>query len=292
MKNKFNLAALAFGTFLLVACGNDEGGFEKTETGLQYKFLVKNEGPKPKIGDFLHLSMNWKTDKDSVIFDSDLLTQMTGRPFVRQLENPAFVGSFEEGLHMMAKGDSAIFKVSADSVFKHYLNRAMPPWIKPGDMLLVSTKVNDITTLEQFKNDKENAQKQSEEMMEASTKAINEYIAKEKLDTFGTGDGLFIANWKKSGKPTNMPGDHVFVNYKGMLLDGTPFDQGQNLEVELGKGGVIQGWEEALSRMSEGDKARLIIPFWLGYGDEDMGKIRPYSTLIFDIEIPKVVKTH
>lgn len=289
MKHNFFLFLIAT-ALLWTSCGSSDDGFEKSETGLQYKFLVKNEGAKPKVGDFVFLTMRWTTDQDSVIFDSELLTRMTGRPFVRQLEHPAFVGSFEEGLHMMSVGDSAVFRVSADSVFKFYLNRGLPSWLPPGSMVNVSTKLTEITTLEQFKKEKADAQSKSEEMMKTATEEINAYIQKQKLDTVGTGDGLIIANWKKSGKPVNMPGDKVFVNYKGRLLSGTSFDQGENLEVELGRGGVIQGWEEALSRMSNGDKATLIIPFWLGYGDENMGQIPPYSTLVFDIEITNVVK--
>lgn len=85
--------------------------------------------------------------------------------------------------------------------------------------------------------------------------------------------------------------DKVTVHYHGMLVDGTVFDS----SVERGQpasfpvNGVIQGWQEALPLMSEGEKWRLFIPAELGYGDQGAGNaIPPGATLIFDVELLKV----
>jgi peptidylprolyl isomerase len=86
-------------------------------------------------------------------------------------------------------------------------------------------------------------------------------------------------------KPT--ANDQVTVHYHGTLIDGTVFDssidRGQPLEFGLHQ--VIAGWTEGLQLMVVGEKRRLFIPSELAYGNATAGKIKPASTLIFDVEL-------
>jgi len=87
--------------------------------------------------------------------------------------------------------------------------------------------------------------------------------------------------------------DTVIVNYVGTLLDGTEFDSsakhGGTAKLPLNT--VIPGWAEGLQLMSEGSKFRLFVPSELAYGSRGAGKdILPNSTLIFDVELVKVIK--
>ena len=89
------------------------------------------------------------------------------------------------------------------------------------------------------------------------------------------------------------PTDTVTVHYTGRLLDGTVFDssveRGEPASFPLDK--VIPGWTEGLQLMSEGSQYRLFIPSELAYGSKGAGdNILPNSTLIFDVELIKVVK--
>lgn len=97
-----------------------------------------------------------------------------------------------------------------------------------------------------------------------------------------------------SGKtPTAM--DSVQVHYEGTLLDGTVFDSSykRGAPVSLSVSGVIKGWQEALQLMKEGDKWQLFIPSELAYGSNGAGgKIGPYETLIFDVELIKINQKH
>jgi FKBP-type peptidyl-prolyl cis-trans isomerase FklB len=86
--------------------------------------------------------------------------------------------------------------------------------------------------------------------------------------------------------------DQVKCHYHGTLIDGTVFDS----SVERGQpavfpvNGVIQGWVEALQLMSTGSKWRLFIPSELAYGSNGAGGvIGPNSTLIFDVELLKII---
>lgn len=88
-------------------------------------------------------------------------------------------------------------------------------------------------------------------------------------------------------------GKTVSVHYKGMLPDGTVFDSSykrkQPIEFPLGKGHVIEGWDEGIQLLKEGDQARFVIPSDLAYGSRGAGGvIPPNATLIFDVELVKV----
>ena len=96
-----------------------------------------------------------------------------------------------------------------------------------------------------------------------------------------------------SGKEAKS-GDAVVVHYTGKLEDGYVFDsshkRGKPLELKLGVGMVIKGWDRGLVGMKEGGKRKLVIPPALAYGDQGSGggKIPPNSTLTFDVELVQV----
>ena len=80
--------------------------------------------------------------------------------------------------------------------------------------------------------------------------------------------------------------DTVWVDYKGTLLDGTVFDQNDNINFTLNR--VIKGWSEGMKLIGEGGKVKLVIPSDLAYGEYGTGGIEPNSTLVFDVTLNKV----
>lgn len=89
-------------------------------------------------------------------------------------------------------------------------------------------------------------------------------------------------------KPT--ASDRVKVYYKGTLIDGSEFDGNIGKDpLEFGVGQVIVGWTEVLQLMPQGSKWEVYIPSDLGYGARDTGRIKPFSTLIFEIELLEVI---
>lgn len=87
--------------------------------------------------------------------------------------------------------------------------------------------------------------------------------------------------------------DRVTVHYHGSLLNGQVFDSSveRGTPATFGVGQLITGWTEALQLMKEGSKWRLYIPFDLAYGERGAGQdIPPYSTLVFDVELIKIVR--
>ena len=81
------------------------------------------------------------------------------------------------------------------------------------------------------------------------------------------------------------------VNYEGKLIDGTVFDSSYErnmpFEINMRMPGVIEGWVEALKMMPAGSKWEVTIPQELAYGAQNQGPIKPFSTLIFTIEVLK-----
>lgn len=93
--------------------------------------------------------------------------------------------------------------------------------------------------------------------------------------------------------PIPTAANKVSTHYHGTLIDGTVFDSSveRGQPAEFGVTQVIQGWQEALQLMPVGSKWRLYIPYNLAYGDRGAGgAIGPYSALIFDIELLKIVE--
>ena len=103
-----------------------------------------------------------------------------------------------------------------------------------------------------------------------------------------TPSGLQYKILTKGTGPVPTASQEVKVKYEGKLLDGTVFDSSYKRSDPITKfrcNQVIKGWTEALTMMPVGSTWELYIPYELAYGDADQGKIKPYSMLIFKVEL-------
>lgn len=121
-------------------------------------------------------------------------------------------------------------------------------------------------------------------------KFLAENKSKEGVVTLPSGLQYKIVKEGTGAKPT--PADRVTVHYHGTLIDGTVFDSSvdQGKPATFGVTQVIPGWTEALQLMPVGSKWILYIPADLGYGARATGNIKPYSTLIFEVELLSIDK--
>ena len=142
---------------------------------------------------------------------------------------------------------------------------------------------------------------------------VNEHFKKLAEEAYAqnkaSGEAFLAENAKKEGVVTLPSGlqyqviaegtgkkpsatDRVQCHYEGTLIDGTVFDSSikRGEPAVFGVNQVIKGWVEALQLMQEGAKWRLYIPYDMAYGEHGAGEmIPPYSALVFDVELIKVL---
>ena len=134
-----------------------------------------------------------------------------------------------------------------------------------------------------------------EERFAANKAAGEQFLAenktKEGVQTTASGLQYKVVTMGTGEKPNF--DNQVKVNYKGTLIDGTEFDSSysRNEPATFRVGQVITGWSEALQLMPVGSKFILYIPQELGYGSREVSnEIKPFSTLIFEVELLDIVK--
>lgn len=268
-------------------------GYDQTKDGLFYKIeRGTSERELPKEGDVLTVEMSYYLhDNDSLLFDGKQFNQPIELP-VRQ---PLYKGDINEGLFKITVGDKASFIVKADSFLVHNAGSTqMPPFVNENSMFRFEIKVLDHKTQEEYMKEARLRQEQYNSMLEElKTKEITdreEYLKKNNIVQKPTPEGLFFTLLKQGSGQTVQAGDLVKAHYTGYFLSGEKFDSSENapepFSFVAGRGNVIKGWDIAVLKMRKGDKARLIVPSELAYGESRPDfPIPPYSTLVFEIEI-------
>jgi FKBP-type peptidyl-prolyl cis-trans isomerase len=168
--------------------------------------------------------------------------------------------------------------------------------IEQGDEIIaikisrIGDKANSFNALKSFNNFNESAIQREKEIKENNLKNLNDISKGFEI----TNSGLRYKITDKGNGDSAIVGKNVKVHYKGHLIDGTVFDssfkRNEPIEFTLGIGQVIKGWDEGLALLSEGDKARFIVPSDLAYGEAGAGGvIPPNANLIFDVELVSVI---
>lgn len=284
LKN-FGKAALIVA--VAAACGKNR--VQVTGNGLKYQMHEQSGGArKGKVGDIMTLHLTLMNNKDSVLRD----THKEGAPFQMLLQVPPFKGSYEEGLTLLSKGDSATFYVSADSLFTRAM-QPLPPGVLKGTDIGIAVKVVNVQSEDEYKKTQA---ADFEKQKGADAKIIENYVAKNGLTGKAqkTESGVYYVVTQPGAGPTPNRGDLVSVHYTGKLLNGKVFDgsrvnpqaQGKPIQFPIGVGQVIPGWDEGVMKLHKGEKATLVIPSVMAYGPRGSSPaIPPNSVLVFDVEL-------
>ena len=232
-----------------------------TASGLKYIIHTKGKGPQAKAGDKVTVNYEGKLMNDTV-FDSSF---KRNQPFSFVLGQGQVIKGWDEGIALLNEGDSATLIIPSE--LGYGAQQAGP--IPPNSELKFTVHLLTVTPAPK----------------------VEPYNTAGK-DTLTTPSGLkyimVVDGKKNTDKPTK--GATVKVHYTGYFEDGKIFDssvrRGEPISFQLGKGMVIKGWDEGIALLKVGDKARLLIPYQLAYGEAGRAPVIPEkANLIFDVEL-------
>ena len=262
---------------------------------------------------------NLKTDIDSLSYSigmaqtQGLKGYLTGRLDVDTAYMAEFIKGLNEGANKTSKKDIAYMAgLQIGQQISNQMMKGINQELFAGDSTKTISKDNFMAgfiagTLEKGGvMTMEAAQEYTRTAMETiKAKAMEEKYA----DNKAAGEKFLAENKTKEGVKTTesglqykvitegkgeIPADtcKVKVNYKGTLIDGTEFDSSykRNEPATFRGNQVIKGWTEALTMMPVGSKWELYIPQELAYGSRESGQIKPFSTLIFEVELVGIEK--
>ncbi len=276
---------------------------------IEYTY-IKEGTETPTKDQFILFNLEVFDSNDSLIISSikDPVPQ-----FMPGNDSISAQSGIEEILFGLRKGDSITFQIPAKFIF----GEVPPEGIQADQQLKVFLGAFDIKSQQEMevfiegarqKEFQEAAEKAKALMVEES-KTIEAYLAKNNLKAKKTQSGLYYVIEKEGTGDSTTQGSTMYVNYAGYLLDGTMFDtswpdlaKAKNkfiegrpygpLDVNVGIGQVIPGWDEGLMLLKKGSKAKFIIPSPLGYGElgEPRAEIPSNAILVFDVEVTDVKK--
>ena len=245
---------------------------------------------------------NLKTDIDSLSYSigmaqtQGLKGYLTGRLDVDTAYMAEFIKGLNEGANKTSKKDIAYMAgLQIGQQISNQMMKGINQELFAGDSTKTISKDNFLAgfiagTLEKGGvMTMEAAQEYTRTAMETiKAKAMEEKYA----DNKAAGEKFLAENKAKDGVKTPNDTCKVKVNYKGTLIDGTEFDSSykRNEPATFRANQVIKGWTEALTMMPVGSKWELYIPQELAYGSRESGQIKPFSTLIFEVELVGIEK--
>src|SRR6478736_6435988 len=143
LKNPLTFLCLSIAVLFQACNGN-----KKTDSGVEYKIVADSTGDNAKYGDLVVLQVKYNNGKDS------LDTYKSGRPVSLMLDSTV-KGGLEEGLVFVSKGDSAIFTIVNDSLYKNTFHLdSLPKGIEKGSKTTFNIKVVDVYSPDRLKKER------------------------------------------------------------------------------------------------------------------------------------------
>jgi FKBP-type peptidyl-prolyl cis-trans isomerase FkpA len=269
----------------LYGCQNEK--FIDSPDGYKYKFVKEGTGETPKDGIVCYYNIVYKTEKDSVLFET---TAATPVPIPCNIGEWSSMGPLYKALQIIKEGDSIIVKIPTKKLFDESFRAQVPPMLDTAGEITFYIGASKYLSHEEMQAE---MMKAGEEQLAKDKETIDSYLQQKQITAQSTESGLrYVINAEGAGSnPT--AGQQVTVHYTGTLLDGTKFDssldRNEPIEFVLGQGQVIPGWDEGIALLKAGGKGTLYIPSSLAYGERGAGGvIPPNAVLMFEVELIKI----
>lgn len=269
------------------------------EKGLYHTIEREGSGAYPKAGDYIMVAYTGKLLNGNIFDESD-----PKEPFVFQLGYRQVIRGWEKGIPLFRVGSKGTLYVPSPLGYgKTGAGKAIPP---NADLMfeVEVLQIMDINAYDQYmvaleEKERRAFERQQKEQFSQDKKLIHEYAVSKKLKTKRLSSGMSYALKRKGKGDYVKKGDLLTVHYEGRLLDGTVFDSSYDskepFSFVLGKGKVIEGWEEGLLQFKKGSEGWLLIPSRMAYGprgiEEGKVSIPANSVLVFKIKILKVASS-
>jgi len=289
MKNIFVILSI-----LTAFTGYCQSQFRQTVSGLEFNIIVKNEGRTAKIGDFVTLDMVLKSENGIEVKNS----YKEGKPILFPIKYRHHDADIYEAISLLAEGDSAIFRLNADSTYQKVFRKPTPKDINKGSMLTLYAKVHKIRKQKQYLEEQQtNYNSKYSERLEALKKE-DEIKVKAYLNTlpekaeYEKINELYLRVTKKGQGKNPVNGQAAIFHYTMYTLDGKKVESSydvnnQPVSFTIGENNVIKGWEIAFSNVNEGSEFELIVPSHLAYGPIEKKSLPKNSSLKFTIKFIK-----
>jgi FKBP-type peptidyl-prolyl cis-trans isomerase len=274
---------------LLASCKtkSEYPGYSVASNGLNYKLLViGEENSTIQLGDYVTVEINYKTMGDSVFFHGSRKFQVT---------KPEYPGSIDDCLLMLGKGDKADFILSVNDFFQKTLSSPVPDYLSGQDKMKIDILVVEVQTEREYLKEKEAFLSWIRGVDDYEKTILNQFINQENIGVTPTSSGMYFVSLKNGNGKKIKQGDTLCIDYEGKFLNGKFFDSTKKRKEPFqfvfgSEWQVIEGMNEALSMMEEGQKALIIMPSKVAFGSTGSatGIIPPYTSLIYEIEILKV----
>ncbi|MBS1565828.1 MAG: FKBP-type peptidyl-prolyl cis-trans isomerase, partial [Bacteroidetes bacterium] len=226
------LAALA----ILSSCGNT--GYKKTKSGILYKIIRNGNEPQVKEGNILRFYYAVKLGSTDSVLNSNYGRAAAFAPV--QAANPMMGDNYNptEIFPMLHNGDSAVVVQLVDSLMKKNPMQQFPPFIKKGDKILITFKINKVypndssargdQQAEAVKERAYQEQQQAAEIAKRKKEAdddlkkqipeLEKWLADRKISAQKTGRGTFVEIKEPGAGLQADSGMYVSIRYAGKTL--------------------------------------------------------------------------
>lgn len=294
---KYFLPVVVLTTFF-TACKQTD--FKKNKEGYPYKIFSNGNGEKVQPGYFVSYH---RTDK---IKDSILQTSYGNPPMFMPIpkDSSGAVNPDAEMFLQAKKGDSIQLVRSIDSIIRKNPGAEKDPFLsgKKGQSLITTYRIVEVykTQEDAFaayeKNNIESFNKQPEIVAQRKKDEaiIDEYLKANQIQTTRSPWGAYIQLLTPGSGPKPKVGQFSMLRYTGKDLKGVVFDAtekhgGELLPLQIGAGGSIIGFEDAVKQLSKGAKANVYLPSVIAYGSQGRPPvIQPNQNLVFELEVADI----
>ncbi len=282
----------------LAGCGHSS--YKKTSTGMVYDIISDGKDSLIKNGDFLKIHYKFVLNGDSVLENTFDRIPAYGAADTTKLN----LHNFTDLLPLLRVGDSVEFVRFVDTLRKMGQIPPNDTIMKPGSTIKGSVKV-----LKRFKNEAElqaDYMQEEDKELQREIAGIKTYLKDNKISAEQTAKGVFVQMINPGSGMQVDTGTSIAVMYTGKTMAtgknmaGQMFDsnieaqfnhKGQPFEFVVGASQVIPGWDDGLKKFKQGGKGKLYIPAMLAYKNRPASEIiKPYSNLMFDVEVVSVKK--